>query len=345
MAQGTSSSAYRVEDPIGAIELYYEKGVTDGLPVVPPTEERVWQFLEAANREPDGVIGTVTTRGRTITADKVAINAVMAGCLPEYMPVVVTAIEAMCQPEFGLHGNAASTDSSAHMVIVHGPIARELKVNCKGNLFGPGYRANATIGRAIRLILMNVLGGTPGVLDKSTLGDSAKYSYCIAEDEELSPWEPLHVEKGLSPESSAVTVFAAHSPSQFDNHSSNTPEGILSTAAERMVATGVPNSGEVMIIISPELLRYIARENWSKKYVKSFLYEKSRRPLSYWRETGKTGWADVGSAKDDDLLAAVGSYEDIMVLVGGGGAGAFGACIQPWATGLSSHSVTKAIQI
>ena len=208
-----------------AIEACYERGWTDGLPVVPPTEDRVAAFLEAAGNQPTDVLGVVETRGRVITAEKAAINAVMAGCLPEYMPVVNAVIRAMTTPEFNWHGSIASTGGSAQLIVVGGPIAEELGVNHGVNLFGPGFRPNATIGRAVRLIIMNVTGGTPGLLDRSTFGFGGKYSFVIAEDEEASPWEPLHVQRGLDPAESAITVYAAHSPTQFIDHSSNTPGG------------------------------------------------------------------------------------------------------------------------
>ena len=164
-----TSDRVDVADAANVTEFYYEKGWTDGLPVVPATEERVRQFLSAAGRAPSDVIGVVPTRGRVITAEKVAINAVMAGCRPEYMPVLVAVIEAMCEPDFNYHGSQASTGSSAQLIVVSGPIAKELDINSGVNVFGPGVRANSTIGRAVRLINMNVTGGTPGILDKSTL--------------------------------------------------------------------------------------------------------------------------------------------------------------------------------
>src|SRR5687767_1515739 len=168
-------------DTIEAIEHYYRKGLTDGLPVVPPTPERVEQFLQQAGRRPDDVLFVLKARSRAVTAQKVAINSIMAGCLPEYAPVVVAALEAMGEEPFNLHGSTTSTIGVAHLVIVHGPIARELDVNCHTNLFGPTKRANATIGRALRLVMMNVCGSVPDLLDKAALGHPGKYSYCIAE--------------------------------------------------------------------------------------------------------------------------------------------------------------------
>jgi hypothetical protein len=210
-------------DVVEAIEQCYALGWTDGLSVVPPTVERVNTFLEYVRRAPDEVLGTLPERRREITVGKVAANAVMAGCKPEYFPVVIAATEAMLDAAFNLIGPSSSQGSAAVLTIVNGPITRELGINCRNNLFGPGHRANATIGRAIRLILMNACASIPGLFDRSILGESAKYSYCIAENETETHWLPLHVERGFAHEQSTVTVFACWSPRQLrcdaDSHS------------------------------------------------------------------------------------------------------------------------------
>src|SRR5262245_19269530 len=190
-----------------AVETYFERGWTDGLPVIPATEDTVRRFLAEAGLRPDDVALTEPVRRRTVTVEKVAINAVLAGCRPEYMPVVLAALDAMADPAFTLHGAITSTGGSATLVVVNGPIRQRLGFNAGTNVFGPGWRANATVGRAIRLITLNCLGAQPGVLDRSTQGHPGKYSYCIAENEEENPWEPLHVERGLGREASAVTVL------------------------------------------------------------------------------------------------------------------------------------------
>ena len=173
-----------------------------------------YSIYAQTGRSPDEILGYVPVRQRRITVEKVAINAVMAGCLPEYMPVVLAAVEAMCDEGYNLHGSSASTGGSATLLIVNGPIAKELGINSGANLFGPGCRANATIGRALRLILMNVCGAIPGTLDRSTMGHPGKYTYCIAENEADSPWEPYHVEKGFAADTSTVTVLPALGPHQ-----------------------------------------------------------------------------------------------------------------------------------
>ena len=238
-----------------AIELYYQKGWTDGLPVIPPTEERVLRFLEAAQREPGEVLSTEPVRGRVITVEKVAIAAVMAGCLAEYMPVVLTAVECMVAPEFSLHGTSASTAGSAPLIIVNGPIRHQLGFASGHNLFGPGpdRRPNATVGRAIRLLLINALQNHPGVLDRSTLGHPGKYSYCIAEDEESSPWEPLHVERGFPGEASTVSVGACLGPVQIDIRRGNTPEALLTAVSDQLLGLGPQHR---------EMIWWYARSTW-----------------------------------------------------------------------------------
>ena len=193
--------------------------------MVPPTEAAVRAMLEAVGLAPDAQVAFITNRQVAVTAEKVAINAVMAGCLPEYMPVVVAAVEGLAEPQWGYHGPATSTGGAAVLMIVNGPIARRLGMNCEDNLFGPGWRANATIGRAVRLVMRNVIGTLPGLLDRGTLGHPGKYTYVIAENEAESPWTPLHVERGFRADQSAVTVMSAEAPRQFYNQLSSTPEG------------------------------------------------------------------------------------------------------------------------
>jgi len=191
------SAMYELADALDANEFYQHNGWTDGLPIVPPTEERVQECLDTAGLAPGDLIGVESVRQRPITAEKVAINAVMAGCLPTYMPVVVTALRAMCDEDFNLHGSTASTGGSAPFIVVNGPVRTALGMNATHGVLGNGNRANATIGRAVRLVLINVLGCIPGQLDRSTLGHPGKFTFCIAEDEEDSPWTPLAQERGL----------------------------------------------------------------------------------------------------------------------------------------------------
>src|SRR5439155_731742 len=191
-----SSRRHEVADALEANELFRRSGWTDGLAIVPPTESRVRECLDWVGLSPADVIGTKPVRGVTLGAEKVAVNAVAAGCLAPYFPVVVTAIQAMCDPAFLLHGATASTGGSAILLVVNGPIRREIGMNARDNVLGNGHRPNATIGRAVRLVLMNVLGCVPGALDRSTLGQPGKFTLAIAEDEDDSPWMPLAEERG-----------------------------------------------------------------------------------------------------------------------------------------------------
>ncbi|MBM4405787.1 MAG: hypothetical protein FJ039_06350 [Chloroflexi bacterium] len=325
-----------------AIERFFDEGLTDGLPIVPPTEALVARFLEAVHLPPDQIVGRIPERSIVLTAEKVAANAVMAGCRPEYMPVVLAIVEAICEPKFNLHGSSASTGGSAQLVIVNGPIAGRLGINSGVNLFGPGARANATIGRAVRLVVMNVVGSIPGVLDKSTMGHPGKYSYCIAEAEDVSPWAPLHVERGLTREESAVTVVAAEGPHQVYDHSNNRPEGILGSVAEAMAVCN-RGYGTFVVVLCPEHAGYIAKAGWSKQQVKQFLYDQAQRPVAFYKRTGKTPGtvAPEDEAKLTHVLTSPGAA---MVVVGGGMAGGFSAVIPTWGRGAMSAAQTKAVK-
>ena len=180
-----NSEQIHFDDWNHVVEEYIERGWTDGLPIIPPTPDLVAEFLDAAGRSPSDILGTEPTKGRVITAEKVAVNSVMAGCKPEYFKIVLAAVEAMCEPEFNLHAVTASTQGSAVLAVVNGPIAREVGLNSGISVFGPGHRANATIGRAIRLVIINATGSVSGEIDKATQGHPGKYTWCIAEDEDV----------------------------------------------------------------------------------------------------------------------------------------------------------------
>jgi hypothetical protein len=326
-----------------AVEAYFERGWTDGLPVVPATEETVRPFLQAAGRGPGDVVLTETTRRRTITAEKVAINAVLAGCRPQYMPVLLAALEAMADPAFTLHGAITSTGGSATLLIVNGPIRHELGLNAGGNVFGPGWRANATIGRAIRLITLNCLGAQPGLLDRSTQGHPGKYTYCIAELEEASPWEPLHVTRGLAPGSSALTVFAAEGPHNVLSHYGETAEAIVITLADTMACLGSFSPGESFLVLAPEHVAILARDGWTKPRLREALYARARRTRADLKRGGKL----PGAVEPDDETAWVHRGrrpEDIHVVVAGGGAGGHSAFIPSWSRDRNSLAVTRVIR-
>ena len=342
-AEPLSSAAIEVADDFEANELYQKNGWTDGLPIVAPTESRVREFVAAAALSPDAVVGVEPVRRRRITAEKIAIAAVMAGCLPEYMPVVVAIVKAMCEPQYGLHGSSASTGGSAPFIVVNGPVRTSLGMNATHNVFANGSRANASIGRSIRLFILNVLGGIPGQLDRSTLGHPGKFTFCIAEDEEDSAWTPLSVERGIPAGESAVTVLAVESPHQVMNEWTHDPKEILDTYAAAVRANMLTYSiwaGNYAIVV-PKLQRDIFNAaGWSKQHIREYMFEACRVARREWRTVGK---AAVAGRKDEDrVYQALRTPDDLLVVAAGGPAGGFGAIVPPW-YGQKSLAVTTQI--
>ena len=288
-ATGLVSNTHEVEDAFAANELFQSKGWTDGLPIVPPTPDGVRAFLDAGGLTPDDVVGVEPVRRRRIMAEKVAIAALMAGCLPEYMPTVLAIIKAMCVPQFNLHGSSASTGGSAPMIVVNGPVRRALAMNATHNAFANASRANATIGRCLRLFILNVLGGHPGQLDRSTFGHPGKFTFCIAEDEEDSPWLPLSVQRGIPAGTSAVTVMAAESPHQVLNEWTHDPEELLDTYAAAVRANMLTYSiwhGNYAIFIARQNREVFSRANWSKQDIRNYMFEKCWVRRKEWRGVG-----------------------------------------------------------
>ena len=338
------SPSHEVADAFEANELFQRNGWTDGLPIVPPTEAAVRRFLEAAGLTADAVVGIEPVRRRRITAEKVAIAAVMAGCLPEYLPVVVAAVAAMCEPEFGFHGVTASTGGSAPFVVVNGPVRRALGMNATHNVLANGSRPNATIGRAVRLLIINVLGGIPGQLDRSTLGHPGKFTFCLAEDEEDSAWLPLAAERGVPAGASAVTVLAVASPHQIMNEWTHDPHEIAETYAAAIRANMLTYSiwaGNYAIVVAKQHRQIFAEAGWSKRELRECLHERSRVTRREWRAVGKSA---VAPRKDEDATyTALRSPDDLLVVAAGGPAGGFGAILPPW-YGRKSLAVTKGIR-
>jgi hypothetical protein len=342
-SQPLRSAAYDVADTYAANELFQESGWTDGLPIVPPTEELVRHFLEAAALVPGAVVGVEPVRRRRITAEKVAIAAVMAGCQPGYMPVVVALVQAVCQPEYGLHGSTASTGGSAPFVVVNGPIRREIGMNATHNALANGNRPNATIGRSLRLLIVNVLGGVPGQLDRSTLGHPGKFTFCLAEDEEDSPWVPLAMERGVPAGVSAVTVLAAESPHQVMNEWTRDPREVLETYAAAIRANMLTYSiwaGNYAIVIARQQRELFAAAGWSKQDIRRYVFEAARVKRAEWRTVGKG--AIAGRRDEDTVYTALRSPDDLLVVAAGGPAGGFGAVVPPW-YGAKSLAVTRRI--
>ncbi len=337
------SERIEVADPLGAIETYFEKGWTDGLPVIPPTEDRIWAMLEAMGKHPEDILGEIPARARKITAEKLAINAVMAGCLPVYAPVLLTMTEALCDPAFSVHGPTASTSGMGVLIIVNGPIASQIGLNARENLFGPGWRANATIGRALRLLLRNVCGAVPGVLDRSCFGHPGKFTYCIAEDEARSSWTPLHAERGIPSEESAVTLFAGESPHQVANQAASDPEAILSTIADVMTAGGrLSLSGQqFVVIVGGQHRRYLTDRGWIKKEIRTWLQAHAVRSREELVRAGRLDSTEASGASQRYI--AVTDPEDILVVAAGGDAGGYSVVIPGWSGRLHSQAVTRMI--
>jgi len=344
MTARISSQRYAVEGFQEALDLCYSRGWTDGLPVVPPTEPAVRAMLDAVALEPDAQIAFITNRQVAITAEKVAINAVMAGCRPEYMPVVVAAIEGIADPRWGYHGPATSTGSAAVLTIVNGPIAKRLDFNSGDNLFAPGWRANATVGRAVRLVMRNVIGTMPGRLDRGTFGHPGRYTYVMAENEAESPWTPLHVERtGCRPTDSAVTVMAALAPIQFYNQLSSTAAGVLGTLCDTMRYPGQIGQPNYCVVLAGEHMRTIVADGWSKADIRKFIFENTTNTVAHFKRTARM----PGAVKPEDETTTrplVQSPDDILVVAAGGRAGSFSCFIPGWASRSSSEAVTVVIK-
>ncbi len=330
------------EDAASLIEAYYERGWTDGLPVVPPTEGSVGDMLAAVGLRGPEVIGEIPDRNARVTADKVAINAVLAGCRPEYMPVVVAAVKGLCHPDYHYHGPATSTGGSAAVLIVNGPIAGKLGMNSQDNVFGPGNRANATIGRSVRLVMMNALNTRPGALDRSTLGHGGKYTSCIAENEADSPWEPLHVERGFRREESTVTVFAAEAHIQVYNQLSREPEQLCLTMADAMANLGSANimgQSQMAVIWAGEHAETFRKAGWTRAQIKQELYRHARRTHGDLKRAGRMPGPE---APNDETTwrHVVRTPEDFILVHAGGKAGSFSAVLPGWGNNAATRSVT-----
>jgi hypothetical protein len=337
-----SSRRYEASGWPEAVEACFERGFTDGLPVVPATEATVARFIDAARRAPDDVVLAEPVRRRVVTVEKVAINAVLAGCRPEHMPVLLAALEAMADPGFNLHGAITSTGGAATLLVVNGPVREAIGLNSGGNVFGPGCRANATIGRAIRLVTLNCLGAQPGILDRSTQGHPGKYTYTIAEREEASPWAPLHVERGFARDESAVTVFAAEGPHNVLTHYGTGAEAILVTLADAMAGLGSFSAGQSFVVLAPEHVRLLARDGWTRPRLREALYARARRSVAELKRAGKLAGA-VEPADEDRVVHRGEGPGDIHLVVAGGDAGGHSAFIPSWSRDRLSLAVTRRV--
>ena len=351
MSEIGETTTVQWDSALEAIERCYQLGWTDGLPVVPPTAHRVAQFIEHTGRPSAEIVGELPERRRQITVGKVAANAVMAGCLPEYMPVVLTATEAMLDPVFNLVGPSSSMGGSAILTIVNGPIARELNINARNNLFGPGNRANATIGRAIRLILMNACAAIPGVFDRSVIGHPGKYTYCIAEAETETHWTPLHVERGLQPQQSAVTVFAGESPRQV--RAIGRPDAILyaisdvaSTLGTSMSTSGSVGEagtgirqGQIVVTIAGNSALW---QDWSKTQIRDFIFRRAQRTMAELKQAQVIA-ANPEPDDQSTQVPLIPDPSDILLIFAGGEESNMSSVIPSWGPKVASTAVTRPI--
>jgi len=338
-----------VDDDLWAVNAFFEeKGWTDGLPIIPPTEERVEKMIAAVQRNPQDVIGVVPPRWAPATVEKIAVNAVMAGCLPQYMPVLIAATEALTDPRLNLYALQATTGGPAIMLIINGPVRKKLNINGGSNALGEGWRANATIGRCVRLIQRNIGGSYPGTTCKATLGWPGKYSLCVGENEEASPWEPLHVERGFDADTSTVTAISADASIRASDLDSTKAEGVLINFAQKMDG---PSGPEAIMVICPEHARIIAGDGFSKQDVKKFIWERAAYRMKDLPD--ETFQQRVKRRPDLKLtrqsaIPVTDTPDEILVIVAGGD-GSQSQYIHVWGQstpdGGSTRSVTKAIQI
>ena len=301
---------------------------SDGLPLVPPTEERVDAMLAGTAWPADEVVGKIPPRSAEATVELVAANAVMAGCRPSAMPILVAAVQAMVEAPVNLYGAQATTHPCALMVLVSGPLGKAAGVHGGSGLFGPGFVGNATIGRAVRLLQQNVGGAWPGETDRATQGSPAKFSFCFAEndDEADNPWEPYRVSQGYGHDDTTVTVVAAEAPHNLNDHVSNEPGGLLFTFAQTIATVGKNNAycrpADFVLVLSPEHVRVLADHGFARRDVQRYLHERARIPYREWKRGAMFGMLPqpryLDAADDDFQVPILETPDDVHVVVGGG---------------------------
>ena len=331
---GLESRRVSIGEDEDEFEAMFERGWSDGLPVVPPTEERVLRMLNGTSRDSKEVIGLCPPNLIPATVEKIAINAVMAGCKPEYLPVVLAAVEAILDPAFAMHGVLATTMFVGPVLVVNGPIRRQIGMNAKGNALGQGNRANATIGRAVQLVVRNIGGGRPQEVDRATLGNPGKYTYCFAEDEEGSCWEPLSTDFGIPRGTSAVTVFAGFGLQGIVDQKSRTPESLSRSMASSLKAihnVKLAPACDAIMVVCPEHERTFRNAGWSKARLLEELHalcEMDADPML----AGAGGVAE--GLRPSMAGRTVNKFRPngLMIVRAGGGAGMFSGIIGGWAT-------------
>jgi hypothetical protein len=351
-----TSPIIEVEDSWEAANDWFcREKLSDGLPIVPPTPERVTRMLEGTGRDSQEVIGLIPPKWAPASIEKLAINAVMAGCLPEYLPVIIAAVEAICEPRFNLYGVQATTGYVGPGLLLNGPIRTALNVNCDSGVFGPGFRANATIGRAIRLILITVGGGYPGDTDRSTFGWPGKYTMCFGENQEKSPWDPYHVEMGFEADDSTVTAFGINGFLPIHTAGNRGDQALSSLAEVIKMHHGVSHldvgsfgGGTPLIALGIEDAEIMARDGITKKQVKDYLWEYASLKFSEVpaRRKGHKGDNELlresPNVTSDGVVHLSTKPEDIMVVVLGG-KHRHSVFLPMW-TGRNTLSVIKSIR-
>ncbi|HEY7648986.1 MAG TPA: hypothetical protein VID04_08275 [Methylomirabilota bacterium] len=321
---GRAARATAPDDLEGFQAFVVAEGWGDGLPALPPTPERVARIL--GGRRPTEVVATLAPGQGLATFEAVAANAALAGAGPEHLAVIVAAVRAVAEPRFNLKAIQTTTHPCTPLVIVNGPVARRLGIAGGANALGQGYRANAVIGRALRLTLQNVGGASPGQVDRATLGHAGKFTYCLSENEEHSPWEPLHVERGFGRDESTVTVCGSEAPHNVNDHGSTTAEGMMCALASTGATSGNNNvylGGEPLLLIGPEHAATIAGDGWSKRDLKRAFWDRARVPLSAISAENLARFIAIDPARFRDRAPAdtvplAVSADDVMVVVAGG---------------------------
>jgi len=346
---GDVLKARRIElaDLDDEIEKMFDLGFTDGLPVVPPTAERVLRMLQGTTRSPDEVVAIVPPDLVEVTVEKIAINAVMAGCKPEYLPWVIAAVEAICTDEFNIHGVLATTMPVGPVIVCNGPGAKAIGMNAEGNAMGQGNRANLTIGRAVQLVVRNVGGGRPGEVDRATHGNPGKISFCFAELEQGSPFGTLATARGVAPGTNAVTVFAGEGPRCIVDQLARDPDSLANTFAACLRTLHNPKSVlgfDVILVVGPEHARVFAEAGWDRERLIAELHAR----LQIHGSELVRGAGGIAEGVPDWLAdATLGKFrpDGILVVHAGGGAGLFSAMIGGWANGdIGSKPVTKEVR-
>jgi hypothetical protein len=342
---GITARQIELDDSLDDIEAGYERGWSDGLPVVPPTPLRVLRMLKGTQRRPDEIIGRIPPADAECSIEKIAINAVLAGCLPEYLPVVISAVEAALERTFSMHGVLATTDFAGPVIIVNGPVARRIGMNSGVNALGQGNRANATIGRALQLVIRNMGGGLPGGVDRSTIGQPGKYTCCFAEGDAGGSWPTLAMERGFAANASTVTLFAGGGVQGIWDNTSRTPESLTKSIAMALHAVGHPKwvqKRNVLLVLSPEHLRIYHEAGWQRARIKAELANALPRPGNILVK-GAGGIEEGLAPEYADGEWTKFNADDILIVRAGGPAGLVSAIIPGWSGG--SIPITKEIML